>query len=70
MKRTLTIILVLGMILCAFASCGGDKAILLVEGAGHGVSFLKDKQAYRACVRSILTKAFGEAYELRNNQKL
>jgi len=54
----------------AFASCGGDKAILLVEGAGHGVSFLKDKQAYRACVRSILTKAFGEAYELRNNQKL
>ncbi len=37
-----------------FAACNGDKHLLLVEGAGHGVSYLKAKDAYFAQVQSLL----------------
>lgn len=30
----------------AYAACAGDKKLLLVEGADHGVSFLKDRDRY------------------------
>lgn len=53
-----------------FKNCGGEKELLLVADAGHGVSYLKDKVRYTACVRKLLGKTFGEAYELRNHQKL
>ncbi|MBO5318097.1 MAG: alpha/beta hydrolase [Oscillospiraceae bacterium] len=32
----------------AYAACSGEKNLLLVEGADHGVSFLKDQRAYVA----------------------
>lgn len=57
------------MTMKAFEVCGGDKQIHLVDGAGHGVSFLVDKQGYSAAVRATLKKALGEAYELRADQK-
>ena len=50
-----------------YDSCSGDIELLLVEGAGHGVSYLKDKQAYTQAVRKLLRKAFGSPYELRND---
>ncbi len=53
-----------------FAACSGEKEIHLVEGAGHGVSFLLDPVNYGNKVKAILRKALGEAYELRNDQKL
>ena len=53
----------------AFAVCDGDKQLLLVEGAGHGVSFLEDKEGYAAAVRTLLKKALGEKYELRTAEK-
>lgn len=53
----------------AFAVCGGEKYIHLVDGAGHGLSFLVDKQGYAAAVRSFLKITLGEAYELRADKE-
>lgn len=53
----------------AFIACGGDKHLHLVEGAGHGLSFLVDKQGYAAAVLRFLKIALGEPYELRSNQE-
>ena len=39
-----------------FAACGSDKALLLVDKAGHGVSFLVDKEAYVKHVIAFLEK--------------
>lgn len=39
-----------------FDACIGRKALLLVEGAGHGTSFLVDKEAYTRHVISFLEK--------------
>lgn len=38
----------------AYAACTGDKQILLVEGAGHGVSFLVDRDGYSALIQKFL----------------
>ena len=38
----------------AFSACAGHKELLLVEGAGHGVSYLVDKVRYKAAVEKIL----------------
>ena len=38
----------------AFSVCTGHKELLLVEGAGHGVSFLVDMARYKAAVDKIL----------------
>ena len=53
----------------AYEACGGDKMIHLVEGAGHGLSFLVDKKGYASAVRSTLIKALGEQYELRTDKE-
>ena len=53
----------------AYEACGGDKMIHLVEGAGHGLSFLVDKKGYASAVRSTLIKALGEPYELRADKE-
>jgi len=53
----------------AYAACGGEKTLHLVEGAGHGLSFLVDKKGYAAAVRSTLIKALGEPYELRADKE-
>lgn len=38
----------------AFAVCAGEKKLLLVDNAGHGVSFLVDRQSYGACVEEMI----------------
>jgi fermentation-respiration switch protein FrsA (DUF1100 family) len=53
----------------AFEACGGEKMLHLVDGAGHGLSFLVDKKGYAAAVRSTLIKALGEEYELRADKE-
>ena len=53
----------------AYEACGGDKMLHLVDGAGHGLSFLVDKQGYKAAIRATLIKALGEEYELRADKE-
>jgi len=53
----------------AYRACEGEKMLHLVEGAGHGLSFLVDKKGYAAAVRSTLIKALGEPYELRADKE-
>ena len=43
----------------AFDACGGDKMLLLVEGAGHGTSFLVAKEAYLEKIDQLLQKVQG-----------
>lgn len=38
----------------AFDACTGEKQLLLVEGAGHGVSFLVDRDGYTALIQKFL----------------
>lgn len=40
----------------SFDACGGDKTLLLVEGAGHGVSFLVAKEAYLEKIYHLVEK--------------
>ena len=40
----------------AFDACNGSKELLLVDGAGHGTSFLVDREGYTKCVISFLEK--------------
>lgn len=44
----------------SFAACGGEKELLLVEGATHGISFLKAKEEYVALIDGLLNKCMGE----------
>jgi len=37
-----------------FEACTGPKELLLVEGAGHGVSFLADRARYTEMVNQFL----------------
>lgn len=39
-----------------FDACSGEKELLLVEEAGHGISFLTDKEAYTQKVITFLEK--------------
>ncbi len=39
-----------------FAACTGTKQLLLVDDAGHGVSFLVDKERYTAMIMEFLEK--------------
>lgn len=39
-----------------FEACSGEKELLLIKKAGHGTSFLVDKEAYTMCVISFLEK--------------
>lgn len=36
------------------AACAGDKRLLIVDGAGHGISFLKAQQAYSAQINDLI----------------
>lgn len=40
----------------AYASCTGKKTLLLVEGADHGVSFLKDAKRYMATLTDFINE--------------
>ena len=40
----------------AFDACNGEKELLLVDDAGHGVSFLKDKENYTKRIIAFLEK--------------
>lgn len=40
----------------AYEVCKGDKQILLAEGAGHGLSFLKEPEKYKTMVLQFLKK--------------
>lgn len=44
------------MTLEGFDACTADKELLIVQGAGHGVSFLVDKQSYTTKVIAFLEK--------------
>lgn len=41
------------------AACSGDKTLLLVEGAGHGISFLVAREAYLEKIYELLEKVQG-----------
>lgn len=51
-----------------FAACGGDKRLLLVENAGHGLSFWVDEASYIKELDKIIEKVCSN--ELRIDQKL
>ena len=38
----------------SYAACGGPKDVLLVEGADHGVSFIRDRETYTNKIYSLL----------------
>ena len=40
----------------AFDNCIGQKELLLIENAGHGISFLVDKEKYIKHVIAFLEK--------------
>ncbi len=44
----------------SYAACAEPKRLLLVEGAGHGVSFLKDHKRYIAYIEAFLKETIGE----------
>lgn len=44
----------------AYDSCTGKKTLLLVEGAGHGVSFLVDHERYSETVEAFLEECMEE----------
>lgn len=48
--------------------CAGQKQLLLVEGAGHGVSFLIEKDKYTAMVAEFLDTHIGKEIYNGNNQ--
>lgn len=53
----------------AFDACGGDKSVLLVPGADHGVSFLVDRERYTKEVFRFLNKVLEDFSELRDHKK-
>ncbi len=64
-KNTLPIILVHGladdfvpsdMTKRSYAACGGEKELLLVENAGHGISFVKAEAEYEALVMAFFDR--------------
>ena len=50
-----------------YEACRGEKELLLVEGADHGVSFLVDRPRYEEAVRAFLRKNVEGINELRNH---
>lgn len=43
-----------------YDACTGEKELFLVEGADHGLSFLKDTERYKERVRAFLDRNLGE----------
>ncbi len=50
-----------------YAVCTGEKSLLLVDGAEHGVSFLVDRPAYTDAIMKFLDKNIGGLHELRGD---
>jgi fermentation-respiration switch protein FrsA (DUF1100 family) len=44
----------------AYDACTSPKELLLVEGAGHGYSFLKDRERYTQTVTAFLQRNLEE----------
>ncbi len=44
----------------SYEACAGPKELLLVEGAGHGYSFLKAQEEYLALVKAFLDRVLEE----------
>ncbi len=44
----------------SYEACGGPKELLLVEGAGHGVSFVVAEKEYEALVMAFFDRVLGE----------
>ena len=43
-----------------YAACGGDKRLLLVKDATHGISFLKNQERYTAMVCDLVAQCMEE----------
>lgn len=44
----------------SYEACTGDKRLLIVPEATHGISFLKAKEAYMGLVLELVSKCFGD----------
>jgi len=44
-----------------YDACIGEKELILVEGADHGLSFLKDTERYKEKVRAFLDRNLEES---------
>ena len=53
-----------------FEACRGEKELLIVDGAGHGVSCLVDRLTYKNRILSFLGKYVEDFDELRSNKEL
>lgn len=51
----------------AYDACTSKKELLFVEAAGHGYSFLKDRERYTKTVEAFLKRNLEESDELRDN---
>ena len=43
-----------------YAACAGEKELLIVENAGHGVSFLVEPDRYRGKLVEFINKHIGD----------
>lgn len=50
-----------------YEACTSAKELLLVEGAGHGYSFLKDQERYTQMITAFLQRNLEDQDELRNH---
>lgn len=50
-----------------YNACTSPKELLLVEGAGHGYSFLKDQEKYTQMISAFLQRNLEDQDELRNH---
>ena len=47
----------------SFEACAGEKHLLLVEGAGHGVSYIHAKKKYNEMNVAIIDRLFPKRNE-------
>ena len=47
----------------SFAACAGEKHLLLVEGAGHGVSYIHAKEKYNEMNMALIDRLFPKRKE-------
>lgn len=49
-----------GMTKSAYEACASEKTLVLIEGAGHGTSYLKEPETCREALQAFLKKHTGE----------
>ena len=49
-----------GMTKSAYEACASEKTLILIEGAGHGTSYLKEPETCREALQAFLKKHTGE----------